>query len=200
MQQVIKNCYCALYADDTVVYITGKHHELLVNNLQSDLQGIESWLVANKLHVNATKCKILMISTPQNVNYHNPISVTINGSVLEQVNEYKYLGYWLDSHLNFNFCVDKMLTKMRSCIGLIKHLPRILTKTQATHLLKGLVILIIDYGDVLYSNTSAINLSAIQVALNKMCRIILRTDRRTSLHVICNEMKLMTLSRRSHYH
>ena len=90
MPRVVNESVCALYADDTVLYVTGKHHELMVNKLQSDLQRIESWLIANKLHVNAAKCKVMMISTAQNLNRQNPINVTINGTPLEQVSEYKY--------------------------------------------------------------------------------------------------------------
>ena len=50
--------------------------------------------------------EVMLISTAQNLNRQNPINVTINGTPLEQVSEYKYLGFCLDANLNFNVHVE----------------------------------------------------------------------------------------------
>ena len=59
-----------LYADDTTLFTTIKSadennsHTQLINN---ELSNITSWLLANKLSLNAAKTKCIFFSMPQNI-------------------------------------------------------------------------------------------------------------------------------------
>ncbi len=67
-------------------------------------------------------------------------------------------------------------------------------------LLKGLVIPVVDYGDIVYGTASAQNRESLQVSVNKFARIILSAPPRTSCTVLCNELRMMTLKRRRQFH
>jgi len=42
---------------------------------------------------------------------------TFDGTLLERVASYKYLGIWLDDKLNFSTHIDILLKKLRPSIG-----------------------------------------------------------------------------------
>ncbi len=52
---MLTNSKCSLYADDTCLYITGKHIDLIEMQLQEDLLNVEQWLRAYRLSVNVNK-------------------------------------------------------------------------------------------------------------------------------------------------
>lgn len=50
----------ALFADDTLVYISGKNVQNAVNKLNEDLSRINAWLNVNKLKLNVDKTKYMV--------------------------------------------------------------------------------------------------------------------------------------------
>ena len=98
---VIHNCKVSCYADDTAIYVSGPNCETVQSDLQEDLNRIAFWLKGNKLSLNVTKTKVLCFATQHYRNSTNLV-LNIDGSVLEQVTSYKYLGMISDQKLSFN--------------------------------------------------------------------------------------------------
>ena len=67
---------------------------------------------------NASKCKCMMISRKRSRNVNSP-SLTLNGSHLEVVECYKYLGLLLTSDLSWSNHIETMCTKVRKLLGLL---------------------------------------------------------------------------------
>jgi len=80
----------ALFADDTLVYISGKNVQEVVDKLNEDLSRVNSWLNVNKLKLNVHKTKYMILNNGKNSDLDN-VCVTIDGSEIERVNEFKYL-------------------------------------------------------------------------------------------------------------
>ena len=59
----IKNCEVTLYAYDTVLYYFAKEPHLLEEALNDDLLRIAQWLHGNKLTLNLTKTKSMIIGS-----------------------------------------------------------------------------------------------------------------------------------------
>ena len=80
----------------------------------------------------------------------NPSSIpTLDGSNLEYVDNYKYLGVWLDCKLSFQTHMKHLQSKIKSRIGFLYR-----KKASFTHA----VTHTLDFGDVIYkiaSNTIA---------------------------------------------
>ena len=64
------------------------------------------------------------------------------------------------------------------------------------NLYKSLVVPHIDYADIIYMHTSAVNLAKLQLIQNNACRLILREGKRASVMEMHFELKLNTLSDR----
>ena len=118
----IKECLChtssILYADDTTIYVYGKNHKALKAKMQSDLNSFSMWLCVNKLLLNVKKNKSMLFSR-----YPSPeIDLHVNDQSRENVKCFKFLGYYLDSKLNFEHHVFNLKRQLTSIIVLIQRL------------------------------------------------------------------------------
>ncbi|CDQ99404.1 unnamed protein product [Oncorhynchus mykiss] len=113
------------------------------------------------LNVSKTKCILFIRSLPAPP---GPSSITTLDSDLEYVDNYKYLGVWLDCKLSFQTHIKHLQSKIKSRIGFLYRNKASFTHA-AKHILVKLTILpILDFGDVIYkiaSNTRLNKLDAV---------------------------------------
>ena len=105
-----------LYADDMLLYKPVKSIEDF-GHLQLDIDRISDWVSCNKLTLNPTKCKAMIISRKRNA--VEPPQLVLNGAPLEQVETFKYLGVLLSSNLSWSAHIDSICTKARKLTGLL---------------------------------------------------------------------------------
>ena len=87
-----------LFADDTIVSNIGSNIDVLIDSTNDELCKLNDWTLANKLTIHAGKTKFLMftnrLATRQN------LSIRILYSVIQPINNCKYLGVYLDENSN----------------------------------------------------------------------------------------------------
>ena len=59
----VTDCKIDIFADDTTIYFSHKDLSLINNVLQNELNNIIRWCDVNKLVINVTKTKAMVIST-----------------------------------------------------------------------------------------------------------------------------------------
>ena len=79
---------------------------------------------------------------------------TLDGSDLEYVDNYKYLGVWLDCKLSFQTHIKHLQSKITSRIGFLFHNKASFTHTAKHTLVKLTILPILDFGDVIYKIAS----------------------------------------------
>ena len=195
----IHNCKVSCYADDTALYTSGPDCETVCENLQDDLNRVSYWLKGNRLSLNVTKTKTLCFST-QHYRHGTNLNLNIDGTPLEQVSSYKYLGMVLDNRLNFNLHIDRLVKKSRQRIGCVGRVRKYITKSIALTLYKSMVLPLFDFGDILYSTSSQDSLARLEIVQNNACRIILRKDRLSHVADMLSELGIMSLFARRDFH
>ena len=94
-----------------------------------------------------------------------PYSITtLDGSDLEYVDNYKYLGVWLDCKLSFQTHIKHLQSKVKSRIGFLFRNKASFTHAAKHTLVKLTILPILDFGDVIYkiaSNTLLNKLDAV---------------------------------------
>ena len=107
---------------------------------------------------------------------------------------------YLDSTLTFNQHIESLTKKVSKRLGVIAVARKYMTSKQCNILYKSLVLPIIDFGDIIYMETSRANLDAVQTLQNRACRIILRVPSDTPTITMHENLKLMYLDKRRKFH
>ena len=108
---------CCTYADDILL-----HHTIRTNEdysaLQHDIDMISEWANINSMQFNSAKCKFMLVSRRRNNTTPSP-PMCLNGSPLESVPTFKYLGVLLSSDLTWSKHVQSICSRARQLIGLL---------------------------------------------------------------------------------
>ena len=104
-----------IYADDTTLSTSAAVSDLptIQQRLQHDINKIVDWTYGNKMVLNASKTKSLLVTgkRPEKKALDTALKISCNSSEIEQVSSQKLLGVKLDSHLNFTEHIDDICKK-----------------------------------------------------------------------------------------
>ena len=181
-----------MYADDTVLYLTGDL-QICTDVVQKDLLDFKLWCNRNQLTMNIKKTKYVVFGLKSKTRKIGNHSLFIGNHKLERFTSYKYLGMTLDMNLNYN-------KHLENCLKLISHKAYLLNKIRmyidvntAIRIYKTMILPIIEYGNVIYDGANQKLLDNLQTSQNRILRICVQRNCYTSttlLHQLCNINKL----------
>ena len=137
-----------LYADDHCLYKPLSNMNDIAE-IQRDIELVDSWSVNNHLQPNALKTKYMIISRKrQKRNYPH---LFLNGSQLEQVSRYKYLGVIINESLSWSEQVNCVSNRAKRTLGYIYHqFYRFCCRSALLKLYSSLVFPILDYNSLIW--------------------------------------------------
>ena len=107
-----------LYADDILLYrrIFSSFEDYRI--LQSDIDALANWTTSNSMSFNVSKCKSMIISRKKNHDSSFP-PLILNGSILDVVPTFKYLGVLFSSNLSWSDHIQGVCSKAHKILGLL---------------------------------------------------------------------------------
>ena len=171
--KIAKNCHIALYADDTVLYTSNKNIEVSVTNLQTDLDSLSYWCRLNGIAVNTEKTKLMTFGSKKALGKLPHFEILFNGTPLQRVASYKYLGMTLDSQLNFNLHINRLIASASNKLKQFRRMRSFLDTRAAILVYKSMLLPLLEYGDIFLSAASVANRKRLQVLQNKGLRCAL---------------------------
>ena len=94
--------------------------------LNYELSLVCEWLNINKLSLNINKTKFMVFHSYQKEVLHLTPCLKIADTVIENVNEFNFLGVHLDSHMTWKSHTDKLALKLSKYTGILNKLKHYL--------------------------------------------------------------------------
>ena len=163
------NLFVKLYADDTFLCAQNSDMKSLEIEVNSELKKVYEWLRANRLTLNISKSKCMIITKKRNI---DTITISISNTPIDQCNSYKYLGVIFDKNLDWKDHIEYICGKISRSINglaLLRHRTNI---TVLREVYFALVNSYVRYGILAWGNASDITLQPLKVLVNKAVRII----------------------------
>ena len=168
-----------LYADDTSLESPLCKFRLDSNpdahniseQINSELSKLAEWLCINKLSINAKKTKYMLFHFPQiNQSTLPRLDLKIEGTPIERVPDFNFLGITINEHLKWNAHINKIQTKLNRSIGTLRRLQYNLPVTTLKTLYNSLILPHLQYGILLWGNSNH-NLDLLQKrAIRVVCK------------------------------
>ena len=139
-----------IYADDTnlttsIELIAKRNPDSDISNvLNNELANINDWLCCNKLSLNVKKSKYIIFHMPQKK--INPLLLVINGTIIERVSNFDFLGLTLNEHLDWKPHIDKISNKISRSIGILNRHKHFIPLHSKLHIYSSLILSYLNYG------------------------------------------------------
>ena len=101
----IPNCSkfdISLFANDTYLMLSETNLKELESRVNEELKNLNEWFCRNKLSVNYSKTKFMIINKIPHKSIDEPFKIALNGAVLERTESVKYLGVFIAQKLNWS--------------------------------------------------------------------------------------------------
>ena len=153
---------CVLYADDTSLesptctfIINGdKSNKSISESIDGELALIANWLCVNRLSINVKKTKYILFHFPQRKSNNIPdLDISINGSKIERVASFNFLGITLNEHLCWKDHTNKVKLKISRAVGVMRRLRQFLPSHVLLTLYNTLILPHLQYGILLWGKS-----------------------------------------------
>ena len=198
---VVKNSQVTLYADDTVLYCFSKEPRMLEEALNEDLLEVAKWLNRNKLTLNLSKTKSMIIGGSRKIIGIPSLSLHIFESYTDSVSSFKYLGIMLSSDFTWADHVEYISAKINKNLSLLRRIKYYLPLQARLLFYNSLVLPILDYADIVWGDkNNATLMKELQLLQNKAAKLILDKPPLSSATEALKTLKWLNLVDRRKYH
>ena len=190
--QNVSNFDVRLFADDTLLYLSNKNSQELEYKITVELKKVQKWLDANKLTINVSKTKYIIISPKGKGNHIYKIKY--KESLLCRTESHKYLGITIDEKLSWKPHLTVIASKLAKLCGLLYKLRPFLTKQLLMRVYYTLIYPNLLYGITCWGGCSKTVLQPLQIIHNRILRCINKLRMReihvTELYILSNLLKI----------
>ena len=159
----ILNANIIKYADDTVLFFSGKSLQIIEQNLSEDIDRLSVWFEENELIMNLKKGKseVMLFGTPQKLSKLKKETLNIN-----------YRSSAINVTLNLNTHFDKVYKKASGKLKLLAKLRYQLDTKSAVAIYDSMIVPTITYCSSLQANLTSTRKKCLQSFVNRASKII----------------------------
>lgn len=194
-----ENSSIKMFADDTIIYVRGNGSEEVEEKLNTVLPIVENWMNVNKLKMNAAKTKFMIIRSIRKELRRNITLKCLDGTVIERVENTKYLGVIIDSKLRFEDHCDYILKKIGKKISFLNRIGKDISGYTRCIVYKSIIAPHFEYCNTILAGMGETQLTKLQVAQNRAMRVILQCDRYTKVERMLHALQFMSIRQRLRY-
>ena len=142
----------ALFADDTVT-VAGTSSQDIEEKLNREQNNLHSWLLANRLSLNVSKTKNMIVGSGQRMSRtETEPRVFINNQAINRVGSTKTLGVFIDENISWKTRIEQLSKKVSKRIGVLRRVKNVMSIESLERLYKTLLLPHFDYCSLLWDN------------------------------------------------
>ena len=131
------------FADDTTILFSHRNETYLQYCIERELSILSDWFRANKLTLNVDKSVFLLFNRSGRKQIDQ---LKLGDELIMRVSNTKFLGTWIDDHLNWKTHMCKLLGKLKCGLGMLQRSRDLLSKRAKKLLYYGQVHSHLCYG------------------------------------------------------
>ena len=189
----IKHSIVRHFADDTNLLFRNKNPKQLTKHLRVDVKQLCKWLRANKISLNASKTELLVFrSNRKKINYD--IKLKIDGKKIVPSKYVKYLGLYIDSHLNWEFQCDVLAPKLSRAAGMLSKIRHYVPTNTLRTIYYAIFSSILHYGSIVWGQAKPKVIKRIETIQNRAIRTINFAPYRSPSNNLYQNSKILKFS------
>ena len=110
------NCDLCLYADDSMLLVSGKNVTQIEKRLEKEMNGISDWLQANRLSLHLGKTESILFGSVRKLKTASKMKISCNNVEIEAKHSVKYLGVVLDQDMTGKTMGGNVVRKVNSVL------------------------------------------------------------------------------------
>ena len=143
---VVHDLKINMYADDCMLYTSGNDWNRMKLKIQPELCNVQQWCTRNRLKLNVSKSKVLLISSRQKLlNIDCTQCLLLGDDPIAYCNKYKYLGITLDSEMTLTNLLSDTKRIASNRLFNLRKLRRYITEKAAISIYKSTILPVFDY-------------------------------------------------------
>jgi len=166
------------FADDTSLFFGETNIQKLYKTANIEVGNLYDWFCANKLSLNASKTKFIVLRPSYQKIDFTGLTVRINGVQLSQIGKdfdeqyTKFLGVNIDEHLSWKFHLKHINTKISRALFMIKQVKHFLPTESLKTLYYSMIHPYITYGILAWGNAGRSEIKKTYLLQKRAIRII----------------------------
>lgn len=182
------SCDLCLYADDSLLLVSGKDVKTIEILLCSEMEKISNWLDSNKLSLHLGKTESILFASKKKLKKHSYLNINCKGVKIEAKSNVKYLGAVIDQDMSGHTMGNSIIKKVNAGLRFLYRKSGFLNLRERKLLCSALLQSRLDYGyNVYYRGLEQCLKKKLQTAQNKMVRYILGYGNRH--HLLCTDFR-----------
>lgn len=196
MSYVLHDACMTVYADDTTVHVSASNTDQVNSMLQQGIMDIDEWVVENRLKLNVSKTKCMIIGSKHSMRKDPKLNIYLKNQLLEQVAEIKLLGVTLDQTMSWTTHIGNIVTTMSRNVSLIRRNAHFMSLETRKFIVQSLVLCHLDYCSTVWASAAKKDLDKLQVVQNRAARLALACPFRTNVNSMHHQLSWMKVNER----
>ena len=169
----LRSTKASMFADDTNISCDGKLATDIQQKINSDLNSVHNWLLANKLTLSVEKTEYMIVGSRQRLNQINSDpDILIGDHMIKRVSNKKFLGVVLDEQLNWHNHIDNQCAKISKNIALLRRAKSFLTENALITMYNSLVLPHFTYCSTVWHNGNITHIDKLSKLQKRAARVI----------------------------
>ena len=181
-----------MYADDSVIYLSGKDTKDVIDSINIQIQNITQWLLANKLTLNIPKSHY-MIFCKRKLNLGDLPQININDININRVTETEFLGMTITDKLSWAKHIRNITIKISKINGILYLTRQLLNRETLKRIYIALVQPHLTYCNIIWGFNFASHLNPLVLMQKRIVRTMNFCNRRAHTAELFQALNILNI-------